>query len=53
MGLKNLFIDIIDTTHQIDACAAALAAWHWGDSAKKSVWHWNDVISAHPFDMCC
>ncbi|KAA9023601.1 DUF429 domain-containing protein [Niallia endozanthoxylica] len=53
VGLKNLPIDIADNTHQMDACAAALAAWHWGDSAKTPVWHWDGVTSAHPFEICC
>ncbi|WP_338453126.1 DUF429 domain-containing protein [Niallia oryzisoli] len=53
VGLKNLSKDITETSHQMDACAAALAAWHWGDPAKKPIWHWEQITSAHPFEICC
>lgn len=53
VGLTNLPADITETSHQIDACAAALAAWHWGDPAKKPIWQWDQITSAHPFEVCC
>lgn len=52
-GLKNLPADITETSHQIDACGAALAAWYWGDPTKKPSWHWEHVTPEHPFEMCC
>jgi predicted nuclease with RNAse H fold len=30
-GVKGITAEAIDTSHGLDACAAALAAWHWGD----------------------
>ncbi|WP_394232204.1 DUF429 domain-containing protein [Niallia oryzisoli] len=53
VGLKNLPDILTETSHQIDACAAALAAWHWGHPAKRPVWRWEHVTPAHPFEVCC
>ena len=28
MGIPD---EVVQTSHAIDSCAAALASWHWGD----------------------
>jgi predicted nuclease with RNAse H fold len=53
IGLIGLPEDIFDRSHQIDSCAAALAAWHWADPAKTSTWYWKAISSEHPFEFCC
>jgi len=51
--LKNLPEEIIDSTHMMDATAAALAVWHWADSTKAPTWQWKTISSQHPFEFCC
>ncbi|MGD6803752.1 DUF429 domain-containing protein [Rossellomorea aquimaris] len=41
------------STHAIDACAAALGAWHWGDPYLEPNWCQKAVPPHHPFDFCC
>ena len=50
MGIPNEFVQ---TSHAIDSCAAALAAWHWGDrqnnplgigKKKQTNIHLNSVV---------
>jgi uncharacterized protein len=53
MGLNKLPEEIIDSTHKMDSCAAALAAWHWTDPTKHPTWHWKTISSQHPFEFCC
>jgi uncharacterized protein len=53
VGLKGIPTEFSNTTHQIDACAAALAAWHWADPTKKPTWHWGETTPNHPFEFCC
>lgn len=40
-------------THPIDACAAALAAWHWHDPACEPPWVHKASLPLHPYDFCC
>ncbi|KIL43601.1 hypothetical protein KP77_33070 [Jeotgalibacillus alimentarius] len=42
-----------DTTHAIDACGAALAAWYYAAPDKNSIWVYEKTSAAHPFVMCC
>lgn len=49
MGIPNEFVE---TSHAIDSCAAALAAWHWGDMTKQPTWHWKESTDEHPFEFC-
>lgn len=42
-----------EQSHVIDACAAALGAWHWGDSAYTPKWMYAAKPPLHPYDFCC
>jgi predicted nuclease with RNAse H fold len=42
-----------DENHTIDACAAALGAWHWGDHAFTPKWRYAAKPPLHPYDFCC
>lgn len=53
IGLKGLPEELYLSSHQIDACAAALAAWYWVDVRKQPTWHWEATPPVHPFDLCC
>lgn len=53
IGLKGIPTEFSETTHQIDACAAAIAAWYWVDPKKQPVWHWEKTTPNHPFEFCC
>ncbi|MDR7079237.1 putative nuclease with RNAse H fold [Neobacillus niacini] len=46
-----MFIDI--ESHFIDACAAALGAWHWKDPAFQPRWLLPANPPLHPYDFCC
>jgi uncharacterized protein len=50
MGLPK-FIE--EESHMIDACAAALGAWHWKDPAFKPKWLLPANPPLHPYDYCC
>ncbi|WP_404406097.1 DUF429 domain-containing protein [Jeotgalibacillus malaysiensis] len=52
-GLHGLTEDIAETTHSIDSCGAALAAWHYKAPDKQPVWSYTHTSAAHPFIMCC
>lgn len=39
--------------HSIDACAAALGAWHWGDPAFTPKWRSLAKPPLHPYEFCC
>ncbi|OIK10342.1 hypothetical protein BIV60_21580 [Bacillus sp. MUM 116] len=52
-GMLDLPEKISQSSHQIDTCAAALAAWHWADPTKQPKWHWNTISPEHPFEFCC
>lgn len=45
------FID--EESHMIDACAAALGAWHWKDPLFEPKWLLPANPPLHPFDYCC
>ncbi|WNF35895.1 hypothetical protein RJD24_15760 [Bacillaceae bacterium IKA-2] len=53
LGITGLQEDLLESTHTIDACAAALAAWHWGDKSKQPEWHWDLTTASHPYELCC
>jgi predicted nuclease with RNAse H fold len=53
VGLNGLPNEIFEVSHQIDACAAVLAAWHWADPSKLPAWHWKLTSAEHPFEVCC
>ncbi|REJ10440.1 DUF429 domain-containing protein [Halobacillus trueperi] len=40
-------------SHTIDACAAALAAWHWQDPNHEPAWLYKASLPLHPYDFCC
>jgi len=40
-------------SHSIDACAAALGAWHWKNPALTPKWSAPAKPPLHPFDYCC
>ncbi|ELK44936.1 DUF429 domain-containing protein [Halobacillus sp. ACCC02827] len=39
-------------SHTVDACAAALGAWHWIDPAYHSPWLYPAEPPLHPYDYC-
>ncbi|MDF2947511.1 MAG: hypothetical protein K0S51_2190 [Bacillales bacterium] len=52
-GLNNIPIEVEEESHSIDACAAALGAWHWKDPAYNPKWLYKANNPLHPFDYCC
>ena len=42
-----------EPSHWIDACAAALGAWHWKDPLFKPSWLYPANPPLHPYDYCC
>ena len=53
VGLMGIPIEFIQTSHSIDSCACALAAWYWGDETKQPTWQWKEKTAQHPFEFCC
>ncbi|MBU8920163.1 DUF429 domain-containing protein [Bacillus sp. FJAT-29953] len=51
--LTNLPVLIEEESHSIDACAAALGAWHWRDKQFQPKWILPADPPLHPFDYCC
>ncbi|QOR67162.1 DUF429 domain-containing protein [Cytobacillus suaedae] len=52
-GLSQIPIEIEEESHSIDACAAALGAWHWKDPEYKPKWKHPANPPLHPYDYCC
>ncbi|MEH7249279.1 DUF429 domain-containing protein [Neobacillus niacini] len=50
-NLKGLPETIEKESHYIDACAAALGAWHWSELNPKWLFPANPPL--HPYDFCC
>jgi uncharacterized protein len=44
---------IDEESHMIDACAAALGAWHWKDPALEPKWLLPAHPPLYPYDYCC
>ncbi|MDF2791751.1 MAG: hypothetical protein K0S80_4853 [Neobacillus sp.] len=44
---------IEEESHTIDACAAALGAWHWKDPLFATKWLLPANPPLHPYDYCC
>ncbi|MEH7414899.1 DUF429 domain-containing protein [Neobacillus drentensis] len=42
-----------EPSHWLDACAAALGAWHWKDPLFKPSWLYPANPPLHPYDYCC
>jgi uncharacterized protein len=51
--LTKLPVFIDEESHLIDACAAALGAWHWKDSSLQPKWSLPANPPLHPYDYCC
>lgn len=51
--LTDLPVCIEEESHSIDACAAALGAWHWRDKQFRPKWILPANIPLHPYDYCC
>jgi uncharacterized protein len=51
--IKELPAFIEKESHTIDACAAALGAWHWKDPLYKPKWLLPANPPLHPYDYCC
>jgi uncharacterized protein len=51
--LKELPAFIDEESHTIDACAAALGAWHWKDPLFEPTWLLPANPPLHPYDYCC
>jgi len=45
--------NIDEESHMIDACAAALGAWHWKDPLYEPKWLLPASAPLHPYDYCC
>lgn len=52
-GLTQLPIEMEAESHSIDACAAALGAWHWKDPSYNPKWIYPACPPLHPYDYCC
>ncbi|MCD8511716.1 MAG: DUF429 domain-containing protein [Bacillus sp. (in: Bacteria)] len=52
-GLERISEVIAKESHSIDACAAALGAWHWKDPDFRVKWLHRTQAPLHPFDYCC
>jgi predicted nuclease with RNAse H fold len=52
-NLAGLPIAIEEESHSIDACAAALGAWHWKDPSLKPKWVFPAAPPLHPYSYCC
>ena len=50
MGIPS---EVVQTSHAIDSCAAALAAWHWGDKQNNQHGIGKKKQTEHPFEFCC
>ncbi|AXI08508.1 DUF429 domain-containing protein [Oceanobacillus zhaokaii] len=44
---------VANQSHSIDACAAALGAWHWRDTKYTPKWIFPAKPPLHPYDYCC
>ncbi|MBM7094387.1 DUF429 domain-containing protein [Bacillus sp. H-16] len=51
--LKGIPEGCKEESHLIDACAAALSAWHWADPELKSRWLYPADPPLNPYDYCC
>ena len=51
--LTQIPIEMEAESHSIDACAAALGAWHWKDPSFKPQWLFPANPPLHPYDYCC
>lgn len=45
--------ELANESHSIDACAAALGAWHWRDNSFTPKWLFPAKLPLHPYDYCC
>ncbi|GHH98891.1 DUF429 domain-containing protein [Neobacillus kokaensis] len=52
-NLTNLPVSVQEESHSIDACAAALGAWHWKDKTFEPKWLHPANHPLHPYDYCC
>lgn len=52
-NLTNLPDVVQEESHSIDACAAALGAWHWKDESLEPKWLYPANPPLHPFDYSC
>ncbi|MGV2941691.1 DUF429 domain-containing protein [Mesobacillus sp. LC4] len=52
-GLTQLPIEMEVESHSIDACAAALGAWHWKAPSYNAKWIYRACLPLHPYDYCC
>lgn len=52
-NLTQIPVEIEAESHSIDACAAALGAWHWKTPINKAKWIFPACPPLHPYDYCC
>jgi len=52
-AMQDISPSIMHSTHTIDACAAALGAWHWYDDKLEAKWVFSQTSLTHPFEYCC
>lgn len=51
--LMHIPDEVEEESHSIDACAAALGAWHWEDASYGPQWIFRAEPPLHPYDYCC
>lgn len=51
MGMAGIPLETPETTHQVDACGAALAAWKY--ATGQAVWSYPAVLPQHPYPYSC
>ncbi|MFD2923568.1 DUF429 domain-containing protein [Halobacillus naozhouensis] len=52
-GLSGIRSDLLKTSHLVDACAAAIAAWDYGHPKRNSYWMYDSVPPHHPCPFSC
>ncbi len=52
-GLQGIQTDFLTTSHLVDACAAAIAAWDYGHPNRHSYWVYDSLPPHHPYPFSC
>ncbi|UOR11062.1 DUF429 domain-containing protein [Halobacillus amylolyticus] len=52
-GLRGMQVNLLQTSHLIDACAAAIAAWGYGSPNRNPIWSYDANPPHHPYPFSC
>ncbi|UOQ95246.1 DUF429 domain-containing protein [Halobacillus shinanisalinarum] len=52
-GLKGIQVNLLQTSHLIDSCAAAIAAWDYVSPNRKPAWSYDANSPYHPYPFSC